>query len=282
MKKEPRTFTFWDSVKSRLSRIGYNIRLIGDLISGTFSLKYEPEAFASAEKRRNKALLIIVAVTILSLLLILGIPWLRYYDQIVKLNISNSDGFLFIGSFWGAILGSIFAGIATVITTWMIINRSYRIDFHRDRIDHLPILSIREIRGAIYEKDIIIFPNGTIVSEERNYQEVFAPCKNGFQEILEVTNVGANVALNVSTKGFTDEHNEAYFSGITTKDIVYIIFFTSPDVDSKKITLEFWDIFGNKYEQSFTYKINQTQNLIFVGGSVPTLIERTQRIRYTQ
>ena len=266
----------------RLDRILHNLREVWYVISGRLIIAIEPEAQAKAEKRRNRIIIFLVAIVLSSLLLIIGVPWIRYFNQLVKQQISNSDGLLFISSFWGAIIGALLAASLTIISTWMIINRSYSVDFHRDRIDHLPILCLHEIRGAIFCEDRIKLPNETFVWSEQEYQKFHEYDEMLLTKILEISNIGAGIALNISTTNGYYEGPPVHFAGITPKNVVYLVYSACTEVPSDTISLFFEDIFENKYRQDFSYDMSDEYNMFFIGGSIPILIEKTKRIRYTQ
>jgi hypothetical protein len=179
---------------------------------------------------------------LLTILFIIGIPWIKYYNEIVKLQISKSDGLQFISTFWGAIIGALLAASLTIISTWMIINRSYRVDFHRDRIEHLPILCLHEIRGAIFNEDGIRLPDGTPVWSEQEYQKSHDYDETQLTKILEISNIGAGIALNLSTNS-QYEGPQVHFAGITPKNVVYLVYSACTEVPSDTITLLFEDIF---------------------------------------
>jgi heme/copper-type cytochrome/quinol oxidase subunit 4 len=171
MKENQRSknFVIWGN--DRLNRIFHNIKEVWYVISGRLIISIEPEKHAKAEKRRNRIIGSLVALVLLSILLIIGIPWIKYYNTIIKQQISNTDALQFISTFWGAIIGALLAASLTIISTWMIINRSYRVDFHRDRIDHLPVLCLHEIRGAVLDEDGIKLPDGNYsIGRTREYQ----------------------------------------------------------------------------------------------------------------
>lgn len=282
MKKRNHSREYHGTGNDRLARIFHNIKEVWHVISGTLIIAVEPEERAKAEKRRNRIIATLVAIVLLTILLIIGIPWIKYYNEIVKLQISKSDGLQFISTFWGAIIGALLAASLTIISTWMIINRSYRVDFHRDRIDHFPIMCLHEVRGAIFCDDEIRLPNGTTVRSEQEYQKFQEYDEMQLTKIIEISNIGVGIALNISTTYGYYEGPPVRFAGITPKNVVYLVYSACTEVPSDTISLYFEDIFENKYLQEFRYEMNANYDMYFIGGSVPKLIERTKRIRYTQ
>ncbi len=281
MKKKARTHDYPDTGSDRLNRILWNLHEVWQIISGALLISIEPEEHAKAEKRRNHIIIGFLIILLLVLLLIVGVPWIKYFNSVISQKVTNSDGLQFISSFWGAIIGALLAASLTIISTWMIINRSYRVDFHRDRIDHLPVLSLREMSGAVYNEVEIKLRDGTSVWSVQEFQtsnhDVANLCK-----ILEISNIGSGIALSISTTSGYDDEIPAYFTGITPKNVVYLVYGASSKVPCGTINLWFQDIFENKYLQKFNYELNDKNDMFFIGGSVPTLVERTRRIRYLQ
>lgn len=282
MKKRDRRCDYRSTGSDRLDRILNNIREIWYVISGTLIISVEPEERAKTEKRRKRIIWSIVALTLLSILLIIGIPWIKYYNTIIKQQISNTDALQFISTFWGAIIGALLAASLTIISTWMIINRSYRVDFHRDRIDHMPVLCLHEIKGAVLDKDGIKLPSGATVWSEQQYQFSHKYNEISLNKVIEISNIGSGIALNISSTSGFYEGRSAFFAGISTKDVTYLLYSACTEIPEETIKLWFSDIFGNKYVQEFNYELNEEYDMYFVGGSIPTLFERTKRIRYTQ
>jgi len=282
MRSYPNKNKSWETLKRRVMRIGHNILTLLGFIIGEPRIGFTPESQAIAKRRRNRIIIFLIVILLMALLVIISIPWIRYYNLLIQSEIALSDGFLFIASFWGAILGAIVTGFATVITTWLIINRSNRLDYHRERIEHLPVLSIREIRGVSFVEDSILLPNGITLSQSQSYQEVNVYCDNDLNKFFELSNIGSGMAIAIETRDLTDEHNEAYFPGITTKDIVYLVYGVPLEAKNGKITFAFKDIFDNQYQQNFHYEINANRDIRFSGGSVPELIKPTMRFRYVQ
>ena len=282
MKSSKNTFKVWDNFKYRTMRIGHNILTLLGFIIGKPGIAFSPESKAVAKRRRNRILIFLITSLSLIFLAIWGIPWIRYYNTLIQGKIASTDGLLFIASFWGAILGAIVTGFATVITTWLIVNRSSRLDYHRERIEHLPVLSIHEIRGASFIDDSISLPNGITLSQSQSYQEVQVYCDTELNRVFELSNIGSGMALAIETRDLTDEHNDAYFPGITTRDVVYLVYGVPLELNAGHIRFIFIDIFDNEYQQSFYYEINAKRDIRFNGGSIPELIKPTLRFRYVQ
>jgi ABC-type Fe3+ transport system permease subunit len=55
-------------------------------------------------------------------------------------------------SFWGSIIGAMIAGLVTICTTYLIIRRSYKIDYHRERMDVLPFFEIKMIKKSFFNE----------------------------------------------------------------------------------------------------------------------------------
>lgn len=282
MRNREHNYKYRSIGNDRILRILHNLKEVWYVISGTLIIAVAPEERAKAEKRRNHIIIGFITIVLLTILLIIGIPWIKYYNELVKQQITNSDGLQFISTFWGAIIGALLAASLTIISTWMIINRSYRVDFHRDRIDHLPILCLHEVRGALFNEDGIKLIDGTPIWSEQEYQKSHNYDETQLTKILEISNIGMGIALNISTTDRNFEGPQVHFAGITPKNVVFLVYSACTKVPSDTITLRFEDIFENKYLQEFNYDMNDKYDMYFIGGSVPKLVERTKRLRYTQ
>ena len=98
--------------------------------------------------------------------------------------------------FWGAILGSLIAGCATICTTYLIIHRDYKIDYHRERISVMPVLSIRPIlMEEKYINDSGEWINDEI-AEEDYYNMHFFDDQTSVK-LFEIKNNGLGIAFNV-------------------------------------------------------------------------------------
>lgn len=137
-----------DQLKMALENISTFLRYI----TGSEALTFRPGTRLERQKKKTLFWVIISIVVITVIVLYFYITWNRFYHEILGKNIAQENWLGFIASFWGAISGALISGIATVITTWLIIRRSYKIDYHRERIESLPILQL-SARGDI--EDII-------------------------------------------------------------------------------------------------------------------------------
>lgn len=65
-----------------------------------------------------------------------------FFLQIKNSNDGQIDS---IFGFWSGIIGALISGIVTIFTTLFIIRRSYKVDYHMERIAALPLFGIEEV-----------------------------------------------------------------------------------------------------------------------------------------
>ena len=267
--------------KERIKLAFGNISTFVKYVTGSEALSFYPGTQIERQKKKTIFWLILSTAVIISIILCFYIPWNKYYRGIVDKNIDGTYWLGFIASFWGAIIGAVISGVATVITTWLIIRRSYRIDYHRERIEFLPILEL-SIR-----KDLEIE-----IQKEKDKEKVIKKYKmwnrdwNDLPEIFsvfEVKNVGKGIAIKPKISNFAEAaiYGAPYFSSIGSQESVYFV----EDMLillGDKIVFSFFDIFDNYYEQSFTLEKDSGKRAWNASMSMPKLVVKTQRIRYEQ
>ena len=172
--------------------------------------------------------------------------------------------------------GVLVAGIISMFTTLMVIQKSFRVDYHMERIAALPVLSIEMFNKA---KEVIwgegeLTSHGKKVIKKDNYV-VYG--YDQFSQVLKVRNVGKGGAFKIWTVGNFKLHDEICLQSLMQEEYALVI----TDVDRmKKITLEYYDLYENFYRQEFEILANEN-NTQFI-ASPPLLVRRTDRVRYQQ
>ena len=60
-----------------------------------------------------------------------------------------------IYGFWSGIVGALLAGLVTIFTTYFIIRRSYKVDYHAERIAAMPFFTVKTVSlDFSLEKDL--------------------------------------------------------------------------------------------------------------------------------
>ena len=91
-------------------------------------------------KREDKLDIFLASFLVVGMLVFVVVIVVVFSYQI---NMNGQGKLDSIYSFWGSIAGSMIAGVVTIITTYFIIRRSYKIDFHQERIAVLPFLKLK-------------------------------------------------------------------------------------------------------------------------------------------
>lgn len=245
------------------------------------AIRYERPTKAEREER-SKRLGIGVTVLFVVVILLMLIGWFaKYYFTVQVNNISFDEWNSSAGSFWGAVLGAAIAGIVTVSTTILIIQRSYKIDYHRERLEVLPVLDMRIFMEHYTivedcEEDLLRKANG----QARESLISFGIYSLGEDAcVYIIKNVGAGIAYNIQTVDFfSEEFEEAWSGGILPQGDALVL--ATSQKSEGSISITFCDLYENKYRQ--IYSLSKCSGQTRVTTYPPELICKTQRIRYTQ
>lgn len=216
--------------------------------------------------------LVIIVVTVIVCL------FSKYYFTVYNEELSFGEWNSSAGSFWGAVLGAMIAGIAAVVTTVFVIQRSYKIDYHRERLEVLPVLDVTLIftrnlvRGNTAEEIL-----KGITSNEKVRDILFdASVEQQYpSHVFLIKNVGRGIAYKVHPSGFCRAHyNEAMYSGLLPQNESIILVTRDKSINAAKIL--YYDLYSNMYQQSYSFT---SESVI---TEPPELLRKTERIRYTQ
>ena len=245
------------------------------------AIHYERPTKAEREER-NKNLRIGTAVVFVVTVLFVLIGWFaEYYFTVWGNSLSFDEWNSSAGSFWGAVLGAAIAGIVTVCTTILVIQRSYKIDYHRERLEALPVLDMKVFLEHCtmtenFEKDLRRKAKG----QARDFMISFGAASIGEDvRVYTIKNIGAGIAYNIQTSHFfSEEFEEAYFRGILPQNDILLL--ATSKKSEEEVFITFFDLYENKYRQK--YSLYQCGGRTQVTTYPPELIRKTQRIRYTQ
>lgn len=250
-------------------------------------LEYQAPTKAEKEaKNRHAGIIVTLSITILIILLLVKY-FSEFYYTVVSQGMSFGEWNGSAGSFWGAILGAFVAGIVTIIANYMVIHRSYRIDYHRERLEVLPIFSVEPVSI-----------NRTFSQVEEDIQQGASPVppavltvfwgETSPEDLVNVCllkNVGRGIAYNFYvTDPWPSYCDNPFGSMISPEKGVWIALPTEEGgtiKENSEFTAIYTDLYGNKYQQKFSIEINSL-NMVQFMTSPPELIYKTKRIRYVQ
>lgn len=271
------------SVLSRIEKRGFRIiENIGEAIAeygrrknyyNIPMIEWNEPVYHKREDRLDK---IISAILVLGMLaFILTIVGTFSYQMISKTS-NNNDS---LYSFWGSIAGSMVAGLITIFTTYLIIQRSYKIDYHQERIAVLPFFEANIVLNHFSterEEDI-----PAEVKDIIKNQICYSTCLMEDAMLIEFKNIGSGPAFQVKVVGLTADYEEPFFQSIVVDKKKYMICYSC---ENMKFKIEFYDIYGNYYFQSFISEnnLNWDEGYFELNTYPPEIILRTKRTRYVQ
>ena len=265
----------------RLKNALRNIKDYFSYLTGAETATFFPATQAERKLKRERFFTIIIILAVITIILCFFVPWNKFYIILSNRKINDENWLGFIGSFWGAIIGAALAGATTVFTTWLIIKRSYKVDYHRERMEHLPIIQITIKNDVLKELRKSKDPVGKMHNIGIWVRE-FEGLKNE-SLVYEMKNVGPGIAINIRMPeiGKTVVYGTANFPTLCAGESVL---FVEDFSGHREATMKFlfFDIFDNLYQQKYKYKHdyeNDTYSLIM---EMPELLIKTKRIRYMQ
>lgn len=245
------------------------------------AIHYERPTKAEREERNKHLRIGVVTIFIVAGLLVLISWFAKYYFTVMGNNLSFDDWNSSAGSFWGAVLGAAIAGVVTVCTTILVIQRSYKIDYHRERLDALPVLDMK-----VFLEHYTMTQKGEKALQQRAHGRArdlmicFGAVSIGEDtRVYIIENIGSGIAYNIQTSGFfSEEFEEAQSGGILPqKDALLLV---AGNKSEGEVSITFFDLYENKYRQK--YLLCQSDGRTQITTYPPELIRKTRRIRYTQ
>lgn len=201
-------------------------------------------------ERKDRFKLVVIAFLV-SFLMIAIISIMYGLTKYIKLFGKNTPDLSWGGdmiAFWGSVIGSIIAGVISVITTYLIISKDHRIDFHRERLSVLPAINMRYVKH----------------DTKRNVK------------VYEVKNVGLNTAFDIVFH-ISDMEFESIKLGNLAVGEKHIDLLHDNFNDQNDFYFSFYDVHGNFYNQVCTFGVQHSIDI-----KQPELILKTDRYRYTQ
>jgi hypothetical protein len=241
--------------------------------SNKISLKYSNNAYkvdpANGERIGVYSLFaskMIIIVGIITFVIVLWWIMSKYAnpDNVEKSTISICNSLLAVS----------FPCFVTLITTYMLIQHEYKVDFHRERMDALPVFSLE-----LMNKELMLKSNKNPEQLNENMSNMFinTACldiQDPDLDIYKLVNIGNGIGFNV----LHDRVDEVFsFGDIPQEKCCYI---GIKKYLSLYYTIEYSDIYGNKYTQFFDVEKNEDK--CSITSFPPELVLRTRRVRYQQ
>lgn len=257
---------FKRSVSARIRSMGHTIENLGDKIG------FQENALARwiepVYSERNALLNKIAVPLVVIILIVAGVGiGSAFFNKLVALGVKPESSMY---SFWGSVFGAMIAGLITIITTYWIIKRSYQIDYHNERMEVLPVLSIEIVRRHFSNIEDTEF-----LSELKDKYRIYEHELFDDMMLMEITNIGSGIAFKIEVEGMWGD--EGFFlSEVQKEKRKYIVTYDREDFH---LNVRFYDVYGNLYMQTFESELS---NKLCVSGNPPELVMRTKRIRYCQ
>lgn len=239
--------------------------------SDKISLKYKSNAFKvdPANGERISVYSSILSKTIIFIVVIIW-GWLLFWIVRKYNNTIDVDDITI--NFCNTLLAATFPCFATLITTYMLIQHEYKVDYHRERMSSLPVFTLEHV-----EKDSLVKCNkkNKLKKKIKNiyFDTAGMDMHNPDFDVYKLSNIGYGIGFNV--RHYRDE--EFCFGDITQNSCCFI---GMKKYTSLYYTIEYNDIYGNKYIQSFEVERNDSSYTI--ATYPPELVLRTKRLRYQQ
>lgn len=277
--KEKRFMNVRNWFSDRFETLSHRCKNLADTVRGEgFDSVFEAPNKYERQTYRKRLLTIISLTVIFIIIVVISVFLFRYFSQVGESGIQFDEWMSSSGSFWGAVIGAVFAGAATSITTFFIIRRSYQIDYHRERLDALPVLTGYPM--LINGKEVIDRDKLEISAIEKEYPftEVQALDFDTPLRAYRLTNIGRGIAFKLCIRA-SERYLDLYYSTALEPNGKGVLIIIDP-TSEEEIVVEFDDMYENHYRQLFKkHLVGETIMLI---SMPPDLVKRTERLRYTQ
>ncbi len=243
----------------------YRFRDFIKIISKSHEIEIVPRTEQEKQILRKRIFWIVFSSISVSALLLWLIIYFNNLNKVMNNGFSDAEKIVYTISLSGSIIGAVIAGLISILATYFIVHQNYKMDFHKERLSHIPILQIKSYTKLNNtNNDIPKLVDG-----------------DSYKVFIEISNVGRGIALNVTTWIFEESWNEASFGIITYDSTKRFQISFDPDNNVYTLNFRFIDIFDNKYQQGF--KLHCEDGIIKdINCTIPTLIQKTRRIRYIQ
>ncbi len=274
----------FSSVKDRIVDIAHNIGDVLRFLFGKTGIGFEPGTKLERKLILKRIVVFFAAITAIVLLGVLVIPRIIQYDALSRSpTLDEGERLSFLGSFWGALLASIITLVGSIFTTWLIIQRSYKVDYHRERLENMPVLqmtlniaSTRIINEAKNEDEM------DEIADQYPYRDTYKYDPLNFTIlIVEIENIGKGIAFKASTPNSCEVYDDITFPAICPNQKVELLISVG-DVAEETFVFHFFDMFENYYEQHIGLVFADDELKTYPVVNPPRLVTKTKKIRYVQ
>jgi len=248
---------------------------------------YKRNPYTEYEKQviKKNIVLLIVFICVGAILFFLVTRWLPdYYLLKADNTFSAEQEYQFISNFWGVIIGAFIAGIATVVTAFVIIQNNKKIDYHRERMECLPVLSL-EYKEKLLFQDGLIKDTNDELKYVYNNETILGDCSDSESEqcaVFFLRNIGKGTAFSIRTEldDYTGFDSFSCNSLRPNEDSIIVV--RGEGKSNDNITLYYDDIYENCYRQVLCYSGFCQREHQKTTCYPPILCKKTHRLRYTQ
>ena len=239
------------------------------------NLKHAGNAFyvdpANGE-RHGFIIRIIYPLIFLAIITCVSFIFLRSSIQLSNMAKEGKVSFVDLSAFYGVIIGSVVTGLVTAFTTFLMIQREYKVDYHHERVEALPVFTILKVRNSKQYFD----EHGKYLG---NDERLYVKCSFGAIEenplVIRMKNSGKGIALEVTI----DNADEDFLGDFDVRE-EKLVYFPYNFAEKFFMNIKFRDIYDNIYTQRFELYNMGEETL--VRNYSPMLVMRTSRVRYQQ
>lgn len=194
-----------------------------------------------------------------------------------QLRMAQGESLDAIYGFWSGIVGALLAGLVTIFTTYFIIRRSYKVDYHVERIAAMPFFTVKTVSlDFSLEKAL---PEKVENIRKKNACDCIDGSLDHNYMMISIKNQGRGPAYHVEIAGRWPDYEDASSRSIMVDEQKYLLI---PFYESERVRLTYYDLYGNFYSQEFYGNVNETRTYMRFESDPPRLELRTNRIRYRQ
>lgn len=180
-----------------------------------------------------------------------------------------------------SVLLTILSCVTSVATTIVLMRQNYKIDYHKERIEVLPVFSASVLPARRF------FDNSdrnyiSILKEKINENISVLSLLDGKDPnvVIRLKNEGKGSAYNICFDSNWTEYEEVQFQNCSVNQEKYIIL---NETQNCSFTCKYSDLYGNYYSQEFWVSYDtSTDDYYDLESEPPKLVFRTKRIRYVQ
>lgn len=239
------------------------------------NLKHAGNAFyvdPSNGERHGFIIRVIYPLIFLAVIICVSFIFLRSSMQLSNMAKDGKVSFVDLSAFYGVIIGSVVTGLVTAFTTFLMIQREYKVDYHHERVEVLPVFTILKVRNS---KQYFDEHGNYLGNDERPYIKCSYGALVENPLVIRMKNSGKGIALEVTI----DNADEDFLGDFDVRE-EKLVYFPYNFEEKFFMNIKFRDIYDNIYTQRFELYNMGEETL--VRNYSPMLVMRTSRVRYQQ